>query len=144
MTKVHDSETIRNAMLISGEEQLNQLMDSAKYLVGFDKTGTPLLKDNYASKTDRRRITLFLTGAYFAHKAGLRAKPTASGEEIATELEEHLNGVWARLKELKDQGIVIANDRNTYQIVPERALRVIKAMEKEHWDKNEEINGPFD
>jgi DNA-binding transcriptional regulator YhcF (GntR family) len=114
--------------LFDEDEVFTKHLDEFRSLVSIRKEDGTILIHNASRISDSDRIVLYLIGAYLRHKLGMDF-PEASIEEIANGLHIKPNVVAARLKELREQGLVSSTSRGISKI---SFLEIDSFLEKIH------------
>ena len=110
-------ETIRKALLIDEEENLEEIAHLASKLIGITKEGEIRLHIQKIEMTLKERILLVLIGKKLAYEAELSDISSITLEEISRILKADKKISSARISELVREGKVRFKDRGRYQVV---------------------------
>lgn len=128
---VHDDQLKKLKELLIDEEELSTaLIERTKRFIRLTKDGKVIYmipKDKLAL---RAQIMLYLAGKRFAREMGLVQSDVASIEEISASVGADYFVVAARLKELKDQQLVLAVERGGYTVQLAKLNEILDSVEK--------------
>lgn len=110
-------ETIRKALLIDEEENLEKIVSLAGKIIGITKEGDIRLRIQEKEMTLKEKVLLLLIGKKLAHEAELSADSTITLDEISRILKADKKISSARISELIREGKVRFKDRGRYQVV---------------------------
>ncbi|MCS6770004.1 MAG: hypothetical protein NZ570_06180 [Candidatus Caldarchaeum sp.] len=117
--------------LIIDEEELSAaLVDRARRFIRLTRDGRVVLMIPKDKLPLRSQILLYLMGKRLARELGLVEKDVASIEEISGAVGAEYFSVAARLKELKDQYMVLAVERGGYTVQLAKLQELLDSVEK--------------
>ncbi|MCS7137584.1 MAG: hypothetical protein NZ941_04350 [Candidatus Caldarchaeum sp.] len=117
--------------LIIDEEELSAaLVDRARRFIRLTRDGRVVFMVPKDKLPLRSQILLYLMGKRLARELGLVEKDVASIEEISGAVGAEYFSVAARLKELKDQYMVLAVERGGYTVQLAKLQELLDSVEK--------------
>ncbi|MCS7137428.1 MAG: hypothetical protein NZ941_03555 [Candidatus Caldarchaeum sp.] len=117
--------------LIIDEKELSAaLVERAKRFIRLTRDGKVVFMVPKDKLTLRSQILLYLMGKRLARELGLVEKDVASIEEVSGAVGAEYFSVAARLKELKDQYMVLAVERGGYTVQLAKLQELLDSVEK--------------
>ncbi|MDW8084260.1 MAG: hypothetical protein RMI49_03580 [Candidatus Caldarchaeum sp.] len=123
-------------LLVDEQEISATLIDRVKRFVRLTKDGKVIFMTAKDKLPLRSQIMLYLAGKRFAKELGLIETDVSSIEEISASLSADYFVVAARLKELKDQQMVLAVERGGYTVQLAKLNEILDAVEKSFVNKS--------
>jgi|Deesub1362A_J573_1020465.scaffolds.fasta_scaffold01624_8 DNA-binding transcriptional ArsR family regulator len=97
-------------------EEFENLVPKVKRVVKVKKDGTPVIVCDRRRLSQSELITCYLIGKFFAKKLELTDTDTATNKELSKTLKMDERVVSARLKDLRDEGLVEQVARGEHKI----------------------------
>lgn len=97
-------------------EEFEKLVPKVKQIVRVKKDGTPIIVCNRRKLSQSELIACYLIGKFFAKKLELTETDTATNKEITGTFRINERVVGARLKDLRDEGILEQVSRGEHKI----------------------------
>ncbi|MDW7977380.1 MAG: hypothetical protein RMH74_01090 [Candidatus Caldarchaeum sp.] len=117
--------------LIIDEKELSAaLVERAKRFIRLTRDGKVVFMVPKDKLPLRSQILLYLMGKRLARELGLVEKDVASIEEVSGAVGAEYFSVAARLKELKDQYMVLAVERGGYTVQLAKLQELLDSVEK--------------
>ena len=110
-------ETIRKALLMDEEENLEEIVSLASKLIGITKEGEIRLRIIEEEMALKEKILLLLIGKKLAYEAELSDNTSITLDEISRILRTDKKITSARISELRREGRVHYIDRGRYQVI---------------------------
>ncbi|MCX7998245.1 MAG: winged helix-turn-helix domain-containing protein [Leptospiraceae bacterium] len=121
-------------MIYNEELEFEKLVPKVKRIVKIKKDGEPVIVCDTRKLSQNEQIVCYLIGKFFAKQLGLSKSDSASNREISETLGIKEKVVAARLKDLRDDGIVEQIVRGEHKIstvkLEEFLDRVLEKIEK--------------
>ena len=124
-------------LIYDEEEEFERLVPKVKKVVRVKRNGTPVIVCDRSRLSQSDLIVCYLIGKFFAKKLELTETNTATNKELSEALRINEKVISARLKDLRDEGIVEWVARGEHKISTVNLESFLDKLLEKLGEKNE-------